>query len=150
VSAQEFSISVEAQNPKQQKEIMSTIAKLQKEFSELHIKVDTESKELVPEEVLMIILVSVASEVLTKIVLGFLDKLWNDLKNKGISPTLSSLESIQGKAEKYLFDIGVVDFKIVKRESRGLYVFFLFKSKNASHRLYISSSDKRIIKYEKV
>ena len=146
----EFNIRVEARDPNQQKDIAKALEELQRDFSELNVRIEAESKELVPGEVMLTISVAVASAVLAKVFLRFLDKLWDRLKTRGIKPILSSLDSVQRTAEDYLLNVGIGDFEIVKREDRGLYVFFVFKSKDASHRLYISKSDMSIIKYEKV
>lgn len=147
---QEVSIRIEARDPKQQKDIASAINKLQKDYPELNVRIKPESEGLIPEEVVLIIFVTVTSEILATMVLRFLDKLWSSFRNKGISPSLLSPEVIQREAEKYVLDMGIVDFEVIKREDSGLYVLFVFKSKDASHRLYVSRSDMRIIKYEKV
>jgi len=150
MSAQEFNIRIEARNAKQQRVIAGILDGLQRDFPEVNVRIEPESKELVPEEVVLLVFVTVASEVLAAVVLGFLDKFWSHLKNKGISPVLSGMDSVQREAENYLLNIGIFDFKIIKREDRGLYVFFQFKSKAAVHHLYISRSDMKIIKYERV
>jgi len=148
--AQVFNIKVEARNSKQQKDIANVMDELQEEFPELNVKIEPESRELVPGEVVLIVFVTVASEVLAVAVLRFLDKFWKRLKNRGVSPVLLNVDSVQREAESYLLGLGIADFKLIKREDRGLYVFFLFESKGESHHLYISRSDKRIIKYERV
>jgi hypothetical protein len=150
MSTQELNVRIEVRNPKQQKDIASILGELQRDFPELNARIKAESKGLLPEEAVVIVFVTVASEIVATAVLRFLDKLWNGLKRKDISPSLSSSESSQRAAEKYLLDIGIIDFEIIEREDRGLYVLFVFKSKGASHRLYVSRSDMRIIKYEKV
>lgn len=150
MSAQEFNIRIEARDSKQQKDIASALDELRKDFPELNVRIEPESKELVPGEVVLIVFVTVVSEVLATVALKFLDKFWDRLRNKGISPILSSMDSVQREAEIYLLNMGIVDFETIKREDKGLYVFFVFKSKDASHHLYIASSDMKIIKYEKV
>lgn len=150
MSAQEFNIRIEARDSNQQKDIANALAELRGDFPKLNVRIEPESKELVPGEVVLIVVVTVASEVLAAVVLRFLDRFCDRLKNKDISPILSSMDSVQREAENYLLNMGIVDYKIIRREDRGLYVFFMFKSKDASHHLYISRSDVRIIKYEKV
>lgn len=150
MSAQEFNIRIGARDSRQQKDITSALDELQGDFPELNVRIEPESKELVPGEVVLIVFVTVASEVLATVVLRFLGKFWDHLRNKGISPILSSLDSVQRTAENYLLNIGTSDLEIIEREDRGLYVFFAFKSKDALHHLYVSRSDMRIIKYKKV
>jgi len=60
------------------------------------------------------------------------------------------LDSIQRTAEGYLLNMGITDYKLIRRENKGLYALFEFKAKDASHCLYISRSDRQIIKYERV
>lgn len=150
MSAQQFNIRIEARDSKQQKDVANALDELRGDFPELKVRIEPESKELVPGEVVLIVVVTVASEVLAAVVLGFLDKFWNRLRNKGISPILSSLDSVQRTAEGYLLNMGITDYKIIRIENKGLYILFVFKAKDASHRVYISRSDMQIIRYERV
>jgi len=149
VSAQKFSIEIETRDLKQQKNAEILLDELRRDFKELDIGIKVESKGIVPEEALFIIAVTITSKVLADVFLRFLEKLWDRLKNKSISPNISNLDAVQKGAENYLLNLGILDAKITKREDRGLYVFFVFKSKKASHVIHISKSDLGIIKYTK-
>ena len=150
LSSLQFNIKIEARNSKQQKDIASAVDELRGYFPELNVRIEPESKGLVPEEVVLMVLVTVGSKVLATAVLRFLDKLWKRLRNKGISPILSSLDSVHRIAEDYLLNMGITDYRLVRRENKGLYVLFELRAKDASHYLYISRSDNQIIKYERV
>lgn len=145
----ELHIGVQARSPKQQKDISNTIERLQKDFPDMKIRIESESGQLVPEEVLLKVVISVASGVSSALVLKLLDRLWSKLRSKDISPILSGTDLIQKKAEKYLLDIGITDFDITKREDRGLYISFVFKSKKALHYLCVLKSDLGILNYRK-
>ena len=150
MSPQEFKLKIEARNLEQQKNTEIVLDELRGDFGELEIRIEAESKGIVPEEVIFLIAATVTSKVLADVFLRFLEKLWSRLKNKGISPDIYSIDSVQKKAENYLLSLGILDAKITKREDRGLYVFFVFKSKRTSHSIYVSKSDLRIIQYERV
>lgn len=148
--SKEFNIRIKTADPKQQKDVSRAISELQEEFAGLDVRIKSESKRIIPQEVILLVVVTVASEIVAEAVIRFLDELWNHLKERNISPILSSIDSVQRVAENYLSNIGIVDSEITKREDRGLYVFFAFKSKDSSYRIYVSNSDLKIIKYEKV
>jgi len=150
MSAQEFNIKIKTRDLEQQKNTETVLDELRGDFGELEIRIKAESKGIIPEEVIFVIAVTVTSKVLADVFLRFLEKLWSRLRNKGISPDIYTMDSVQKEAENYLLSLGIMDAKIIKREDRGLYVFFVFKSKRTSHSIYVSNSDLRIIRYKRV
>ena len=148
--AQEFNIKIKTLDLEQQKNTETVLDELRGDFGELEIRIKAESKGIIPEEVIFVIAVTVTSKVLADVFLRFLEKLWSRLRNKGISPDIYTMDSVQKEAENYLLSLGIMDAKIIKREDRGLYVFFVFKSKRTSHSIYVSNSDLRIIRYKRV
>ena len=150
MSAQEFNIKIKTRDLEQQKNTEIVLDELRGDFGELEIRIKAKSKGIIPEEVIFVIAVTITSKVLVDVFLRFLEKLWSRLRNKGISADIYTMDSVQKEAENYLLSLGIVDAKITKREDRGLYVFFVFKSKRTSHSIYVSKSDLRIIQYERV
>jgi len=147
---EEFHINIKIYDSKQQKAIENILADLRKDFPFMDINIDIKSRKLIPFEVSLEIVMKIVAEVATKLMIKFLKKLWEKFKQNGITPKIEGLDIVQKKAENYLREIGVLNFEILKREDKGLYVFFIFKDyTNILHHLYITSFDLRIIEYER-
>ena len=145
-----YSFQVRAKDPGQQKLIEQTLQNLQTTFPEIDTQIQVLSKKLTPYEVVLLIAINVGVGIASKILINFLDKLWDALTRKKIPPSLPSLDSVQIAAEDYLRRLGVTHFQLFQRQDRGLYVFFDFKeATGVSHLIYITKSDKQVILYER-
>lgn len=149
MTVKELTYRVRAHDPEEQNHVKRVLEDLRKEHPEVSVKIESESKKLVPQEVVLSIGITVASEILAVATLSFLDKLWKRLEKHEKDFILSSLDSAQRKAEKYLLDMGISDIELSEREDKGLYALFVFRSKKASYRLHISKADLQIIKFKK-
>lgn len=142
-------ITVLAKDAEQQKFILELSRKIEQETPGIKIHIATESKKLVPHEVLLIIAINIISQISSKILLRILDNLWKELTKKDLQVELSPLDKVQENAENYLRAKHLVDYEIVKKEDKGLYVYLVYKTFDSTHRFYISKSDLAIIRYEK-
>jgi hypothetical protein len=137
-------ITVSAEDSEEQKAIVEISRKIRSEFPEVKIDVTTESKKLLPEEVILLIVIEVSSEV----ILRLLDRLWNHLKQKNIRASLSSIENVQETAENFLRHKGLRDFRITKKDDRGLYTILIYQTSGHMHSFSISNSDLSILRYQ--
>lgn len=137
------SFRITAENARQQRMINEHLKTIQQEFSEAQITVSPESKKIVPEEIVLLIAIQVTAEVLLKV----LDKVWKYLLKEDVKVDLASSDEARDRAEVFLKDKQILDFKIIKMEDRGLYVFLMYQARDGIHQFYISKSDLEIIKY---
>jgi len=149
MSARELKFQIRVRGPREQHDFNEVLKKLREEFPKIQAKIEPESKKLIPQEVILSICITVTSEIIAVAILTFLDKLWERLKKREDAFILSSIDAAQKKAESYLQSMGIIDLVLSKREDRGPYALFIFQTKNAFYRLYISKFDLQIIKYEK-
>ena len=146
----QFCLNIKTQKPEQQASIERSLKDLTKDFPFVDINIKPESKKLVPFEILSSIAISFAVGISAKLMIRFFEKLYKKLTDDGITPEIEGLDRIQKKAERYLIEIGVRDFEIIRREEKGLYVFFIFRDNTgAMHHLYITSFDLRVIEYKR-
>ena len=145
-----YSFQVIARDPSQQKNTQQTLQNLQTTFPEIDTQIQVLSKKLTPYEVVLLIAITVTADIASKILISFLDKLWDALTRQNILPSLPSLDSVQMAAEDYLRHLGVIHFQLFQKQDRGLYVFFAFKeATGVSHLIYITKSDKQVIQYKR-
>lgn len=145
-----YSFQVRARDPSQQKGIPKILQNLQTTFPEIDTQIQVLSKKLTPYEVVLLIAINVGADIASKILISFLEKLWDALTRQKITPSLPSLDSVQMAAEDYLRHLGVIHFQLFQKQDRGLYVFFSFKEETGvSHLLYITKSDKKVIQYKR-
>jgi len=137
-----------AKDAEQQKFIRELSKKIEEEFSGIKIHIIPKSKKLAPNEVLLLIVINILSQISAQILFQLLEKLWKELSKGKIQTELPSLDKVQEKAENYLKAKNLLNYKIIKREDRGLYVYLVYKTMKAVHMFYISRFDLEIIKYE--
>ena len=127
-----------------------TVQKMEKEFEDISFEINAKEKKLVPFELVLDITIKVASGVAVGLVIKCLERLWEELRKKRITPETQGMDSIQGSAERYLEAIGVEQYKIVKRKDKGPYVIFVFQDeKGDKHRLFVTSFDLKIVDYRR-
>lgn len=145
-----FRLNVKMQMPEHQEAIEKSLEDLMAIFPFAKTSIKIESKKLVPFEVVSSIAISFAVGISTKLAIRFFEELYKKLRSSDATPEVEGLDRIQEKAEKYLLEIGVKGFKIIRREDKGLYVFFIFRDRDgAEHHLYITSFDLHVIEYER-
>ncbi len=145
-----YSFQVRARDPSQQKTMEHTLKNLQTTFPEIDTQIQVLSEKLTPYEVILLIAISVAADITSKILINFLDRLWDTLTRQKIPSLLPTLDSVQMAAEDYLRHLGVIQFQLVQKQDRGLYVFFAFKeATGVSHLIYITKFDKQVIEYRR-
>lgn len=145
-----YSFQIRARDPDQHKIIEQTLDNLQTTFPQITTQIQVMSKKLTPYEVLLLIAINVVADIASKILITFLDKLWAALTDQEIRPLLPSLDPVQVAAEAYLRHLGVTHFQLVRKQDRGLYAFFAYEeATGVSHLIYITKSDKLVIKYER-
>lgn len=148
---EEFRFNVKIHDPNQQVTIKNILYDLRKDFPFIETDVNVKSKKLAPYEIILSIIISFVTGVAADLTLKLLERLQQKFKRSKISPEIKGLDRIQRKAENYLRQIGIVDFRIIRREDRGLYVFFIFKDHSGvAHHLYVTSFDLRVIEYKRV
>jgi len=139
------SITVVAESSAQQGAIDKICKEFRKEFSGAEVSVKSLSKKLAPEEIVLLIAIQISSEIILKA----LDRLWAYLSKENIRVNLFSIDKVQGKAEDFLKDKKqIFDFKVIKMEDKGLYVILIYESKKYVHSFHIGKSDLEIIRYE--
>lgn len=141
---------VATRNPTQQELVINTFERFRKDFPLVDFKVTVKSRKVVPWEVVLDVAIEVAKGMALALVIKAFEKLWKEIKRNNITVKLEGLDKVQKKAESYLIGIGVTSFEVIRREDRGLYVFFIFKDyKENLHHLYVTSFDLRVIEYQR-
>jgi len=127
-----------------------TVQKMEKEFEDISFEINAKEKKLVPFELVLDITIKVASGVAVGLVIKCLERLWEELRKKRITPETQGMDSIQGSAERYLEAIGVTKFKILERKDKGPYVTFVFEDEEGDkHDLVVTSFDLKILHYRR-
>lgn len=138
------SLYIHAPDDKKQKSIEDLLTEIKREFPKAEITTTIKEEKIIPEEALLQIGLVVSAEVLIRI----LDKLWKHFAEKEIKVEQNTGDLAQVKAEEYLKHRQLNNFKIIKREDKGLYVYLIYEINGFRHRFHISKSDLEIIKYE--
>jgi len=139
------SIRVFAESSVQQHAIDKICKELEKEFSGARVSVKPLDKKLAPEEIALLIVIQISSEIILKA----LDRLWKYLSEENIKVEPFSMNRIQGKAEDFLKKKRQIsDFKVTNIGDKGLYVVLIYESKKHIHAFHIGKSNLEIIRYK--
>jgi hypothetical protein len=145
-----FLLHIVAHDPPQQEFVAKTFERLHEEFPSVDFKVAVKSRKVVPWEVVLEIAIDFAKGIAVTLVIKVLEKLWKEIKRNDIVVKLDEVDIVQKKAERYLTEIGITDFEVIKREDRGLYVLLIFRdNKGDHHRLRVTSFDSHVIDYRR-
>jgi hypothetical protein len=123
---------------------------MESEFNGITLKSKASGKELVPLEVVLDISIEIAAGIAAAVLIKFLERLWQELKQKGLTPQTYESDVVQSSAARYLLSNGVTNFRLLERKDKGPYVEFVFKDERGSkHFIVITSFDLKILRYKK-
>jgi len=145
-----YSMVVEINQPNDEADLKVILQQTEKEFEGIKCRINVKERKLVPLETILVITLEVAKGIAAAVFIKLLEKLWQDFRQKGLTPQTHGLDPIQSFTEKYLLSMGVTELTLLRRDDKGLYVKFVFEDKKGyKHIVMVASFDLKILSYER-
>jgi len=144
-----YSIVVEIDQPKGEADLEAALQTV-KEFEDIKCSVNVKERKLVPLETIVVVTLEVAKGIAVAVFIKLLEKLWQEFKERSLSPKVHEIGAIQSLTEKYLLSMKAIEPTLIRRDDKGFYVKFVYRDKDGHrHIVMVSSFDLKILSYER-
>jgi hypothetical protein len=131
-------------------DLEKVLRQMEEKYKGITFDIKVAERKLVPLQIVLDVTIQVVTGLAAAAFIKFLERLWEELKEKELDPQTYEIDAIQSFSERYLKSIGVTEFTILERKDRGPYVQFVFEDKKGyRHFIVVASFDLKILKYEK-
>lgn len=145
-----YSMTLKMNESRSEADLEKVLRQMEEKYKGITFDIKVAERKLVPLQFVLDVTIQVVTGLAAAAFIKFLERLWEELKEKELDPQTYGIDAIQSFSERYLKSIGVTEFTILERKDRGPYVQFVFEDKKGyRHFIVVASFDLKILKYEK-